>query len=86
MILLPTWAKAALGGALGLSLMLAAGWAYVDRERRQAAAEAVRALQDQARQDRLENIERERGRSDEIQGLDRDDLLDRLGRWIVPAE
>ena len=81
---LPTWAKAAISGALAAVLALGLAWAYVERERRQAAAEAVRALQDDARRQRLENITRERGRSDEIDTLGDDDLRDRLGRWIVP--
>lgn len=85
-MLLPGWAKAAIGGAVAVSLALGVGWAYVERERRQAASEAVREIRDQARQDRLEHIERERGRTDEIDKLDDDGLRDRLGRWLLPSE
>ena len=82
--LAPRWAKAALGGALAVVLVLGLAWAYVERERRQAAAEAVRALQDETRRQRLENITRERERANEVNTLDDDVLRDRLNRWVRP--
>jgi len=81
---LPTWAKAAISGALAVVLVLGLAWAYVERERRHAAADAVRAIQDETRRQRLENITRERERGDEIDRLDDDDLLERLRGWMRP--
>ena len=81
---LPKWAKAALGGARAAAILCGAGWAYVERERRHAAAEAVRALQDETRRQRLENITRERERANEVNTLDDDVLRDRLNRWLRP--
>lgn len=84
--MLPKWAKAAIGGALVASVLFGAGWAYVERERRMAASEAVRALQDETRRQRLEHITRERDRTNEIDTLDDDDLRERLSRWMRLAE
>ena len=81
---LPAWARSAISGALAVVLVLGLAWAYVERERRHAAADAVRAIQDETRRQRLENITRERERADEIDTLGDDDLRDRLGRWMRP--
>jgi len=86
--MLPKWVKAAIGGALAASVLFGVAAVYVERERRQAAAEAVRALQDETRQQRLEHITRERERTNEIDTLDDDDLRERLSRWmrLVPTD
>ena len=83
-LLPPKWLKAALGGALALSLALGGGVAYVERERRQAAAGERLRIETEATRDRVRHIEQERGRTNEIDQLGDPDLLDRLRGWVRP--
>ena len=82
--MLPKWLKAALGGALALSLALGLAWGYVERERRQAAQAERLRIEKEAFRDRLTVIEQERNRANEIDGIGDDDLHDRLRRWLRP--
>ena len=88
--IIPKWLKAALGGAVALSVVLGLAWGYVERERRQAVqAERDRiAAQDardnEATRDRIRDADRSTGDADE----DLDWLCRRFGIacvQLVPA-
>lgn len=79
-----TWHKAAIGGALAAATLFAAGTVYVERERRDAAAQERARIADEARRDRLEHIDAERGRRNEIDQLGSDDLRGRFDDWMRP--
>ena len=83
-LMLPKWAKAAFSGALAAILLAGMVWGYLDRRDAQTAASERLRIETEAMRGRIQTIERERARGNEIDQLGDDDLRNRLRGWLRP--